>query len=104
MKSPKKYSTSSNLDFRIQDTGYRIQNLGLSLVKTHKIKIYHRHRRAGGDPVKKELMAKPKEKTSLVEGSGVYEGLSLVIGTPHSLTPSPKVGGGIALISLKLKF
>jgi hypothetical protein len=39
----------------------------------------------------------------LVEGSGVYEGLSLVIGTPHPLTPSPKVGGGIALISFKLK-
>ena len=31
------------------DFGYRSSELGLSLAKTHKIKIYHCHPRAGGD-------------------------------------------------------
>ena len=30
----------------------------------------------------------------LVGSLGVYEGLSLAIGTPHPLIPSPEVGGG----------
>ena len=44
----------------MQNLGSRIKKL--SLIETNC------HPRAGGDPVKKELMAKPKEKTYLEGG------------------------------------
>ena len=64
MKSPKKYSTSSNLDFRIQNTEFRIQNYRIKLSKKSPLSswIYFRIQSI------KKLMAKPPKQTSLEGG------------------------------------